>query len=389
MPRSKRTSPWITEIEHLGAVRERREDLSHCVVQGLDLAGVEIDWATVALEGAVFLGCRFGAPEDLQTAIDRGALVFPTFDDLPYDPYRPSLYDRAELLAPIDRQEEKEGEGGRASQLTTRDLEIYRHFERTGRHLPDIREALAQRLHDHAIDDAVRDFLDFGSDGLPQRKAVGIMGGHRLLRSSETFRQIAEIARELTRSGFLVVTGGGPGAMEAGNLGAYLAPEDDDALDQALSKLRRVVGYREDGYTECALEVIDSVPEGAESLAVPTWFYGHEPTNVFATAIAKYFSNSLREDGLLAVCLYGVLFAPGSAGTLQEVFQDAAQNHYTTFGQRSPMVFFGRDTFAGPGGAYPVVARLGSEGGYGDLLLVSDSVSEVVDFICANPPRPA
>ena len=51
------------------------------------------------------------------------------------------------------------------------------------------------------------------------------------------------------------------------------------------------------------------------SLAVPTWFYGHEPSNLFASHIAKYFSNSIREDTLLAVALYGIVFAPGSAGT--------------------------------------------------------------------------
>ena len=376
MPRSKRTSPWITEIEHLGAAESRRGDLSHCVVQGLDLVELDIDWATVPLDGAAFLGCRFASAEHVQTVIERGALVFPTFDDLPYDPYRPRLYDRSELL---ERTSDAPG--------ATRDLAIYEHFEARGRHLPDIREALAQRLHDHAIDDAVRDYLDFGSDGLPHRKAVGIMGGHRLSRGSETYSRIAEIARELTRRGFLIVTGGGPGAMEAGNLGAYLASEPDDQLGRAIRTLERVPGYDDDGYTESALEILEAIPKGAESLAVPTWFYGHEPTNVFASAIAKYFSNSLREDGLLAVCLYGVLFAPGSAGTLQEVFQDAAQNHYTTFGLRSPMVFFGTDTFAGEGGAYPVVAKLAEEGGYSDLLLVSDSVAEVVDFVCRNPPR--
>ena len=32
------------------------------------------------------------------------------------------------------------------------------------------------------------------------------------------------------------------------------------------------------------------------SLGVPTWFYGHEPPNLFATRIAKFFTNALRED---------------------------------------------------------------------------------------------
>ena len=35
--------------------------------------------------------------------------------------------------------------------------------------------------------------------------------------------------------------------------------------------------------------------------------------------MAKYFSNSLREDGLLAIATHGVVYAPGSAGTTQDV----------------------------------------------------------------------
>ena len=51
------------------------------------------------------------------------------------------------------------------------------------------------------------------------------------------------------------------------------------------------------------------------------------------------FSNSEREDGLLAVAKAGIVFVPGGPGTLQEVFQDAAQNAYETYGRSSPMVF--------------------------------------------------
>ena len=34
----------------------------------------------------------------------------------------------------------------------------------------------------------------------------------------------------------------------------------------------------------------------ARSLGIPTWFYGHEPPNVFCDGIGKYFSNAIRED---------------------------------------------------------------------------------------------
>ena len=129
--------------------------------------------------------------------------------------------------------------------------------------------------------------------------------------------------------------------MEAANLGAYLATEDSGAVENAVAILARSPEFGEPGYHEQALKVMENYPVGHDSLAIPTWFYGHEPSNLFATRIAKYFSNGIREDVLLAVSIHGVVFAPGSAGTTQEVFMDATQNHYATFGWYSPMVFLG------------------------------------------------
>ena len=51
-------------------------------------------------------------------------------------------------------------------------------------------------------------------------------------------------------------------------------------------------------WARTAFEVLDSHP-GHDSLGVPTWHYGHEPPNPFATAIAKYFRNATREAILL------------------------------------------------------------------------------------------
>jgi hypothetical protein len=38
-----------------------------------------------------------------------------------------------------------------------------------------------------------------------------------------------------------------------------------------------------------------------------------------------------------------VVYAEGKAGTTQEIFQDAAQNYYRSFGYFSPMVLLGVD----------------------------------------------
>ena len=115
---------------------------------------------------------------------------------------------------------------------------------------------------------------------------------------------------------------------------------------------------------QCAQEVLDMFRHGQSSLAVPTWFYGHEPSNLFSVHIAKYFSNSLREDGLLAIAMHGIIFAPGSAGTTQEVFQDATQNHYATYGVVSPMVFLGREHFGEHTLIYDCLSRQAEGKGY-------------------------
>ena len=53
--------------------------------------------------------------------------------------------------------------------------------------------------------------------------AVSIFGGARVPRNSKVYHASEEIARRLAELGFAVITGGGPGAMEAANKGARKA----------------------------------------------------------------------------------------------------------------------------------------------------------------------
>jgi predicted Rossmann-fold nucleotide-binding protein len=256
------------------------------------------------------------------------------------------LYSPAQLFDGFDRQRI-------GSYVNTFDAQTYL-LTRTD-HSDDA--GMRRAVHDFRITEARDAFVD-------GRQVIAIMGGHNSARTDVAYRISAELSQRLSLQGILMTSGGGPGIMEATHLGALCA--HTDFLNEALKTLSRTPSFPggmsglvpkgaarfEDSllaalhpWQAAAFEVLDMIPESqrGQSLAVPTWFYGHEPPTPFATHIAKYFTNALREDGLLAIAADGIIYAPGSAGTIQEIFQDAAQNFYESFGRFSPMVFLDID----------------------------------------------
>lgn len=365
----------IKDLRELEKLRQASADLTNCTLQGLDLEHTITEWGPWTLKNTTLLGCRLPMELELE-ARRQGVYIYRAPEGLPYRPFRTSLYSWRELL-----------EGYNDQQDNSRDLQIYRHFSRH-RYNPPINEALWQRIHDHSIDEALRDLLEFDQNGMTGLKCVGFMGGHSVRRDMPFFRLSAKTAKLLTEADYFVVSGGGPGIMEAANLGAYMAGRNEEELEEALSVLAEAPHYTSPGYHEKALMVLDRFPTGADSLAIPTWFYGHEPSNLFAAYIAKYFSNSLREDTLLAISLYGIVFAPGSAGTTQEIFMDATQNHYGTFNYYSPMVFLGSYRYQIETLIYPLLKQLAHGRDYAELIHLTDTPEEVLTFLRDHPPMP-
>ncbi len=364
----------IHTLEEFDGHIERAQSLEGVVVQGVDLSDRSRQIRGVSCVGGTFLGCRL-IGDALEHVVDGGAVVFPRLPAIPFDPYRPHLYEQGELLAGwVPGQSSSFDEEALDSRIYA-----WSSQHPKGQPLP-VLDALARRLHDHAIDDAL------GAHLRSQPEVVAVMGGHSMKRDEPAYRLVAELGRSMAREGWHVATGGGPGAMEAANLGAWLAPQPDSALDAALELLIDELEYSNaDRYLSAGQAVLDRFPDGASSLAVPTWFYGHEPTNQFATHVAKYFANSIREDGLLAIATRGVVFAPGAAGTTQEVFQDATQNHYAVFENASPMVFLDRTFWNETLPAEPLLRTLAADRPYASLIGSADSADEAMDFLRSHP----
>ena len=293
----------------------------------------------------------------------------------PYDVRPERLYTRDDLMA---------GWHPGADHSMTLDGRIYAYVKAHGGRAPDVAEGLAQCTHDHFIDVALANFLMRAA-----RPVVGIMGGSSTLAADPNYRRVVRLTAALTERGYLVVGGGGLGIMEAANLGAYLADRSEADRDDAVDALAAATAWTTDpaGYMGVADDIRERFAPGGESLAIPAWVNAGEPISQFASHIAKYFSNSIREDGMLAVATAGIVFAPGGAGTMQEIFQDAAQNASRAFG-RSPMAFLDTRHYCAQTGLYPALERQAKRLGFSDLLSVSDEPEEILDRFPAGPAPP-
>ncbi|WP_427016535.1 LOG family protein [Pseudarthrobacter sp. P1] len=335
-------------------------------VQSVDLRGRTTALLGLAAAGAIFMGCTFAEGVD-DTLRSRGALLFPRLPDIPFNPYRGRLYTGAELY---------QGIATRAYEKTP-DARIYQWALQAARER-SLDATLATAMHDHAISDALDEALQDGAlSGAP---VVGMMGGHASARGSGDYATAAGLGRLLARQGCVVATGGGPGAMEAANLGAYLADEDDAALEWALDRLAPVPGFRPSvsAWARAADAVLARYPAGRTNLGIPTWFYGHEPPNSFATHIAKFFANSIREAMLLERCGGGIVFLPGAAGTVQEIFQDGCENYYAADAAVAPMVLVGRDHWERVLPVWPLLSRLAAGRAMAGRIQCVDSVEDAV-----------
>jgi predicted Rossmann-fold nucleotide-binding protein len=352
------TGAEIESLQRFDAHVAAQGTLAECYVQSVDLTGRTAALLAIDVARAVFLGCAFESGVEAQLEA-RGALVFPTLPDLPFNPYRTGLYTPDELYAGLEQ-----------GYRYTLDARNYRWWKHVGQHR-SLTSELAMTLHDHAISEA----LDVvGLDG-----AVGVMGGHQLVRGSAGYAEAAGLGRALAASGRTVITGGGPGAMEAVNLGASLIGSRDD-LDAALALLAERPRFADDvaSWVSAGLSVRERWELDGRSYGVPTWLYGHEPPNVFSAGIAKLFSNAIREDVLVRHASGGLVCLPGAAGTVQEIFQAVTPRFYAVGDDPiPPLVLVGVEYWTRTQPAWPLVSALADARPMAAAIHLVDTAAEV------------
>lgn len=335
----------ITQYSALVDLLRSQKKVSNLAVQDMDLRGLEHELCTTIVEDCLFLGCTF--TDRSLCFLQKKNYIFPELN-LPYRVYPNKLYEAEDLYAGFKSEVPQ-------SYANTLDKKIYDHFIATGKYTTDVKESLARSLHDQSITNALQDFIET----YHEIDIIAIMGGHNLSRQHPNYTQIVHLSKTLTESGKLMVSGGGPGAMEATHLGAWMAGRSADEVEAAIALLQQAPSYKDQLWLATAFQVIHTYPRNSfHSLGIPTWLYGHEPPTPFASRMAKYFTNSLREDGLLAIAKGGVIFTPGSAGTVQEVFQEVTQNHYLTLNYASPMIFFDQKFWTQDWPIYPLLRNL-------------------------------
>jgi len=175
--------------------------------------------------------------------------------------------------------------------------------------------------------------------------AVSVFGSARMKRTDPYYQAAVDLARELARNGFAVITGGGPGIMEAANKGAALAKGTSVGLNIELPREQK----------------------GNRYANVPLHFHYFFARKV---CFVKYSC--------------GFVFMPGGFGTLDE-FAEISTLVQTERIPRFPLILFGREFWRGllDWMRKQMLGREFISPEDLDLFLVTDSVDEAVRAVLA------
>lgn len=182
-------------------------------------------------------------------------------------------------------------------------------------------------------------------------KEVSVFGSARAMPENKYYKLARDLGFKLGKSGYTMVTGGGPGIMEAGNRGAFEA--------------------------------------GAESVGLDIQLPNEQRRNKYVKQ-SKGFHYFFTRKVMLSASAQAYVFFPGGFGTLDELFEIVTLIQTGKMSDQVPVILFGKEYWIG---MIEWVKKNMMDGNHFvepfeiEILRIVDTVDEAYAIISKTPER--